>query len=927
MASNKVFVSPGVYTTEKDLSFVTSNVGVTTAGIVGETVKGPAFQPIFVSDYNEFKAFFGGQNPEKFKGTGLPKYEAPYIAKSYLSQSNQLYITRVLGFSGYDAGQAWGITIDAALDVSTSGNSGNGATFSGSTFMSYTADTTTNSIVSLTSGDPLIQNLFDAGLLDTELSGLISSGTGTTISGGPVFEKNGSTFSGATFNLGIVSTTTGTTFNGTASGSTVHFSGTSYSDAENMLVSLLRSRGQYNGVEEIIFEFSGATDIDFDTSVSGASTNPYAKFVLSGTSAVQGAVSYDISFDTAKKNYITKVIGVREKDSKAGIFAEEVYQDLLDDLIAEGKVKGLKLDLVDYETSFKNYKEEYQSAVTPYLVSEVRGNEVLKLFRLWTISDGNYANKEFKISIQNIKPDDKLFDVVIRSFSDTDASPNIIESFSRCSMDPASNNYIGRRIGTLDGVYPSNSTYVLVELNEDADTTDAFPAGFLGTPVRDYQSNGKTTVKTPELVYRTTYKASDKKRKVYLGLSNTSGIDQDFFDYKGLDSTDSDWTGTTKGFHMDSGATSVNIGSVAYSFSTGNAEFRNDLGLTGTDYEKIDSRKFTFVPSGGFDGWDIYRDQRTNTDTYTVNGAKGALSLNNFKAKTTSTGENGSNSDYYAYFEGIRTFSNPEAVDINVFATPGIDVESHTDLTEEAIEMVETERCDSIYIVTTPDTDSGGVALSVDDAVSKIDGYDSNYTATYWPWIQVNDTENNQYIFLPPTRDVLRNIALTDSVSYPWYAVAGTERGKIDGIRARVKLTQDMRETLYAGRINPILTSTSVGTNIWGNKTMQVAESALDSVNVRRLLLQTRKLITAVSMNLLFQPNDSIVRNEFLALVNPILDNIRKERGITQFKVVLDDNSDRKELVGKIFIQPTDALEVIRVEFNVTKEGASFDNI
>ena len=106
--ANNIFVSPGVYTSEKDITFVTKQVGVTTLGLVGETTKGPAFNPVFVSDYDEFKTFFGGLNTAKIADTGAPKYELPYIAKSYLSESNQLFVTRVLGLSGYDAGKTWG---------------------------------------------------------------------------------------------------------------------------------------------------------------------------------------------------------------------------------------------------------------------------------------------------------------------------------------------------------------------------------------------------------------------------------------------------------------------------------------------------------------------------------------------------------------------------------------------------------------------------------------------------------------------------------------------------------------------------------------------------------------------------------------------------------------------------------------------------
>ena len=121
MANTKVFVSPGVYTSEVDLSFVASSVGVTTLGIVGETLKGPAFEPIFIANYDEFQTIFGGTSPEKFVNTQIPKYEASYIAKAYLQQSNQLFVSRILGLSGYDAGPSWSIKTIANVDPSTIG--------------------------------------------------------------------------------------------------------------------------------------------------------------------------------------------------------------------------------------------------------------------------------------------------------------------------------------------------------------------------------------------------------------------------------------------------------------------------------------------------------------------------------------------------------------------------------------------------------------------------------------------------------------------------------------------------------------------------------------------------------------------------------------------------------------------------------------
>jgi hypothetical protein len=517
-------------------------------------------------------------------------------------------------------------------------------------------------------------------------------------------------------------------------------------------------------------------------------------------------------------------------------------------------------------------------------------------------------------------------------------------------MDPASSNYIAKKIGTLNGDFASKSNYVLVEMEEGTNTSDAFPAGFVGYPIRKYEDTAVGTAVSPTITYKKNYvgvQSNTQKRKIYQGVSDTVGIEEDFFTYKGVpDSTTlNQWTGMTKGFHMDVNATGATIDNVKISlgngnyyspifeFETGNDDFRTEAGVQGGEYEQIYARKFTFAPYGGFDGWDVYRTSRTNGDKFIRTGTKGILGVakENFKTVSLSNGDTGINSDYYAYLEAIWTFRNPEAVNINVFATPGIDLFNHGNLSEATIEMVEVDRADSLYIANIPDTDAAGDVMTVDDVANTLDGtFDSNYTATYWPWVQVDDTENNVYVYMPPTRDVVRNIALTDNVAFPWFAVAGIQRGDVSCIKARVKLTQEDRDTLYESRINPVTTFASDGVKIWGNKTLQVKDTALNRINVRRLLLQARKLISAVSIRLLFEQNDSVVRNQFLTLVNPILDNIRANRGLTDFRVVLDDTPesiDRGELVGRIFLKPTRALEFITLEFNIMNTGASFDNI
>ena len=348
-----------------------------------------------------------------------------------------------------------------------------------------------------------------------------------------------------------------------------------------------------------------------------------------------------------------------------------------------------------------------------------------------------------------------------------------------------------------------------------------------------------------------------------------------------------------------------------------------------------------------FDGFDEYRKTRSNTDQYRLgltgflNGACADSEFPDGVGKGTfkKTGTDLANTDYYAYRKAIDTFENPEAVDINLFTTPGIDYVNNLGLVNHTVEMIENDRADSLYITTTPDynmfvstSTNATDKITPTEAVNNLEDsfIDSNYTATYYPWVQVRDNNTNRQLFIPPTAEVVRNMALTDNIAFPWFASAGYTRGIVNAIKARTKLTLDDRDTLYVGRINPIATFSDVGPIIFGNKTLQIRESALDRINVRRLLLQTRKLISAVAVRLLFEQNDDVVRQQFLDLVNPILDSIRRDRGLTDFRVVLSNDPeeiDRNEMNGKIFIKPTRALEFIFIEFLITPTGASFEDI
>ncbi len=1048
-SSNKVFVSPGVYTSERDLSFVAQSVGVTTLGIVGETLTGPAFEPIFITSFDEFTSYFGGTNPTKFVNTQIPKYEAAYVAKSYLQQSNQLFVTRVLGLSGYDAGPSWSITTQANVDSSTlsadtgsvwsmafTATTGSVVTF-GTSFTSplstYIDDqitlidgstttmrsqlesflvsaATTNSIVSNTSSqwgvlpDSIFDSYTGAGFTNVSnqlgVEGLydgVADYDSTNMDPwyyGAFQPASGDDYEGISFNSVIGSDFAQLTpgvFTGTVSGTVVNYVGTAYTDYNDVVIATFRSRGvdTFSNDDGPVYTVTGASDVvlDFTGPYSAVTKNPFSSFGVSGVTTDGSAFEFKTSFTLSDTNYLTKVFGrsnFGKPRNEVPLFVEETFQTLLTQGYRDGKIRGLNSSLIDLpesrngnSTSIGWYLEQYQTPSTPYLVSELRGSVVDRLFRFILISDGNVANQMVKVSLANMSFNNNTFDVIVRDYYDTDANPVVIEKFTNCTMNPSENGYIAKKIGTANGEFELKSRYIMIEMDEDA-PIDALPCGFEGYGFREY--NGANS---PFLKYKTKYNSAgevlytppfgspvrsggDKVRKVYLGISDTVGIDPDYFNYVGKQvpanvatATEStSWNYLCKGFHMDSGATVVAISggyvtSGTSAFEVGDAEFRNDPSDPTNPYYRLNARKFTLLAGGGFDGWDIYREYRTNTDGFILGGTnflKGAASSVSFPTATgwgafkkITVGDNTTdwgNTDYYAYLLGQKTFANPEAVNINIFVTPGVDYVNNSNLVEEAIDMIETDRADSIYICTTPDYNMyvpNTASFDTDfiypeEAVDNLEetDIDSNYTATYYPWILVRDSSNNTQIYIPPTSEVVRNLALTDNIAFPWFASAGYTRGLVNSVKARKKLTQDDRDTLYKGRLNPIATFSDVGTVIWGNKTLQVRESALDRINVRRLLLQARKLISAVAVRLLFEQNDDQVRQDFLDAVNPILDSIRRDRGLIDFRVVVSntpEDMDANQLVGKIYLKPTRALEFIDIEFLITPTGASFEDI
>lgn len=1170
MADNArgVHVSPGVYSREIDLTYAVKSLGITTLGLAGETQKGPAFQPMAISNWREFVSTFGGTNPEKFKGSQYPKYELPYIAKSYLTQSNQLEVVRALGLSGYNAGPAWLVTADMVGDANKDVDGDQkkmvvAVLRSRGDYLKYRKfdpstgtcacptdeyDTLVYRVGEVTKtksecGNPVQYNKFALEL--DNYAPLYSTGNDCE---GYEFGKETQSFSISASNLGRfkIKGITG-----------VHNLGTGYKDLENggssgccfeYAVSLNPYDKDYiikvlgtdpsdgdapiyvEALYDVALSQAIAEQADKETHASGITRelsfyqvyspadycglepvaslltipegnlsrrNVGQRYLADEHAATSGEFKTDVAitfhpYDYATNEPITSAYTADTSDIdsknydengfmignvKAGhIYTVSQYTDgngrrhyyyrayteasikkYVDDYKKKhsggtintvtlydtlkyignskfkkdgadfsgsttsggGEVEGVTMEFMSGMTSgnsktytaanvgqtlvknlsdglyyrmsdrnesgvtfvtcdLNNYKSAYRYASTPWIVSNLMGDyehiEMKKLFRFHTISDGKCANHEVKISIENIRPDDGVFDVVVRDINDTDEYQVPLEKYARCNLVPGTNNYIAYKIGSYDGMYESKSKYITVECKEGDVIESAIPAGFLGYPSTQYGGypvvdDAQTGVTSPWIRYNTLYDIDVKNRKQYFGLSTRVGVDLDMFEFKGNASYIDSPQMLSHGFHLDSRLDidtkenpnykpSITVdGEFGYKFDAVSRNNRTttltdapiigtEEAMTGTIYEYDNLRKFTVYFYGGFDGWDEFRTSRTNTDdfkaskylgTYDNNSGEG-YSFNRIDdPESLGLNQNGITSDWYAYLAAIRQFANPEAVDINVFATPGIDYVNNKTLVEEAIEMIEEERADSIYVVTTPDKPMGAgdfvdEMYTPDDAVYNLEDseLDSNYTCTYYPWVKYLDQDNNQYIYLPPTKDVVRNFAQTDNTTYPWFAPAGLERGDVNCVRAHFITKLADEDTLYEGRINPVKTFATDGVKIWGQKNLQVKESQLNRIAVRRLLLRMRKLIAIACRSLIFEPNDSVTKNTFLSTVTPIMDNIRANRGISDYKIEVNDtveSRERRELPAKIYFKPYNALEYVVLDFILTPEGVSFDNI
>ena len=278
------------------------------------------------------------------------------------------------------------------------------------------------------------------------------------------------------------------------------------------------------------------------------------------------------------------------------------------------------------------------------------------------------------------------------------------------------------------------------------------------------------------------------------------------------------------------------------------------------------------------------------------------------------------------YDIALKLLANKDDYRYNVITTPGLTSQNASSTVTTMVNN-SVNRGDSIAVV-----DLVNYQANIGTVTTQAAGFDSSYGAAYWPWVQVIDPETGQQVWVPASTVIPGVYAYTDRSSDAWFAPAGLTRGALGNvIRAERKLPSTSRDTLYEANVNPIATFPQSGVVVFGQKTLQKRATALDRINVRRLLIQLKSYISQIADNLVFEQNTTQTRNSFLSQVNPYLESVQQRQGLYAFKVVMDESNngpdvvDRNELVGQIFLQPTKTAEFILLDFNVTSTGASFE--
>jgi hypothetical protein len=648
-------------------------------------------------------------------------------------------------------------------------------------------------------------------------------------------------------------------------------------------------------------------------------------------SASTGRTKIPVSFSTGSTSFLRNVLVTNPTlyahpsvSTRTNYFLGESF---------ENSISFVPTDMYITASSWTDFTDSSLDGETGYVTSDhASGSDPTDLFKFVGLNSGASLSREIKISIENVRPSKNTavtkygtFDVVVRKLFEAGSASTVLERFNGVNLDPSSSDYILKAIGDSYrqwdavngryaeyGSYGNRSSYVRVELAVGDIPATALPHGFRMRAVPTVSAATLTASHPNVELFEDTVKVSVSKTKRF-GLVASAKENADLVDivsYKPVTLSMSGSLFSTR--YID--CSNTTSGSVTYS---GSAFYNSTDLLTSGVVLGFDMPVY-----GGFDGVSAL-EQEPIVNQYLLDGEDEATS-----------------NAYRAISQALDLVADPETLDLNLLCVPNLKEET---LTSKMIQVCRT-RGDCMAIIDLKgdyahswETNSGAESrpTSVTSVVSSLEGrsIDDSYGAAYFPAVFVP----NEAIFMPASIAALGAFGGTEGRSALWFAPAGFNRGGLtesnSGIgvsRTVLTLNSSDKDALYAANINPIATFPNEGVVIFGQKTLQVTPSALDRVNVRRLLNFIKKEVSRISTRILFEPNVEDTWRGFKGQVEPFLANIRTNFGLEDARVILDETTTTADLVDrnimycKILLKPTRAIEFIAIDFVVTNSGASF---
>ena len=877
-------LSAGVYTSENDQSFYSQGGATTGLAVVGPTEKGAAFIPTDVTSYSQFTALFGSDS------------KASYTAQTiynYLQAGSSVKVTRVLGNGGWQYNSTKKLA--AILSPASVGSSG---TFASASYSTASFQTNYTYSFKLT-GYNSRQVIFYGGSGFSQYSWAESENT-------KYFETSGSDAGNVTSFLSAVSRATsylhitgsypgtGSTF--TLTSTDVGVIGNSYSIAEYEGTFPMGSQGTavFGGGSEALA--SGSATI---VAVLYPTQNDNVNVALNNIKATGSFQTFNIPLPgiytspgfTASLNptsdlYITKVLGSDASSEKGSVFPYLIFGNSTAASVNYNTSITSSVVFTTANCTFTSSNSSgYDHASTPWVLSD-GGVRIIKFHHR---SDGFKSNRDVKVAIANIKKGSdsetySTFDVQVRTWNDIDRTPSIIEQYTGLTLNPNASNYISKVIGDVyltydetqgkviqNGDFANVSNYIRVEVSEAVST---------GTSQPQIVPNGY------EAIYETIAGFSTYRLPAATVVNSTSAS----LTYSGFDYANADNLNYLNPVPLEA----VTGSNTAYTLP-------------------VNDNKFVLPFQGGTDGLNYVAIKKIGADI-----ATDGTNVFGFDLSSTSA------AGYASYKKALDIISNNEEYKFDLMVLPGVLEQYHGAVTSYAQSTAE-ERTDCVYL-----RDLTGVNAPIATAINTAAGLDSSYSAVYYPWVKVKDLGSSKDILVPPSVVVAEAYAYNDRVAAEWFAPAGLNRGILGVVDTRVRLSKPDRDALYQARINPIAKFPNTGVVIWGQKTLQVRDTALNRINVRRLLIALRNYISEVAKFFVFENNTVETRNKLVNQIVPYMESVQARQGLYAFRVVIDetlntsDVIDRNQLIGKIYVSPAKSIEFILLEFNITSTGAIF---